>query len=125
MSNLHFCDKCQRGYLAEQGHECPNEPLLKIQVTEASPLRLFPVQDWAYVAAATIEEAGAWHEREHPGEDVDRDYCDEVNADTLTMLDGDPDDPAAPTITMRTEMDRMLTAGETPPFMVAIDGHYA
>jgi hypothetical protein len=130
MSNLHFCEKCQSGYLAGQGHDCPAAPLLKIQVPEALPLRLFFVQDWVYVAAATLEEAAAWHEREFssPGETVDRDDCYEVNADQLTMRDGDPDDPgfaAAPVITMRTEMDRMLAAGETPPFMVAIDGHYA
>jgi len=26
MSNLKFCDKCQHGYLAEDGDDCPAEP---------------------------------------------------------------------------------------------------
>jgi hypothetical protein len=126
MSNLQFCEKCQRGYLAEQGHNCPVAPLLKIQVPEAPVLRLFQVQDWAYVAAYSPADAIAWHEREY-GE-TDPDYCDEIDADKTTMRDGDPDDPnfvTAPVITMRAEMDRMLAGGEVPPFLVAVDGHYA
>ena len=27
MSNLNFCEKCQSGYLTEDGHDCPNTPL--------------------------------------------------------------------------------------------------
>jgi len=125
MSNLQFCEQCGSGYLTEQGHRCQGAPLLKLQVTEAlPPLRLFLVQDWAYVAAYSREEAMDWHRHEFSDEEVDPDYCDEVSAE-LTMRDGDPDDQNAPTITMRTEMDRMLTAGHTPPFLVAVDGHYA
>lgn len=87
-------------------------------------LRLFRVNDWAFVAARTLEEAKDWHRREYPGEEIDDDWCEEEAIDQ-PMHDGEVGDTEAPIITMREEIKRQLAAGEIPPFLVATDGHYA
>src|SRR3990167_10652457 len=65
MSNLMFCEKCQSGYLREDGHVCPNEPLLPVAGGQVE--RIVGCLCATLCYANEMDFATAKDKRHHPG----------------------------------------------------------
>lgn len=78
--------------------------------TTTDTIKVFQVDDWAYVAAKSAKEAAAFIESD-PGrpEDPDERELDEVT----------------PTGNLQTLLQKHIDSGEGFPALIAIDGHYA
>jgi hypothetical protein len=79
----------------------------------------FQVNDWAFVAARNIEDAIKWHEKEFPGEEVDRDWCGPIFAQKPIRIEG------AGLTSLEKIAGEELAKGTSLPFLAGIDGHYA
>lgn len=73
-------------------------------------LKVFQVDDWAYVAAKTAEEAAAFIEAEpgRPEDPKERELVDVTPTGNLLVL-----------------LQAHLDSGEASPALIAIDPHYA
>lgn len=73
-------------------------------------IKVFQVDDWAYVAAQSAEEAAAFIEDNpgRPDDQEDRELDEVTPADNLLVL-----------------LEKHIKSGEGFPALIAIDGHYA
>lgn len=78
----------------------------------ADTIRVFQIDDWAYVAAKSPEDAAAFVSKEYDRpEDQDERELEEVNLAHNAKLD--------------TFMKEFILSGKSVPALIAIDGHYA
>ena len=75
-------------------------------------IKVFQVDDWAYVAALSAEEAASFIEKDYDRpEDPDERELDEINPSCDAKL--------------ADFLQKFIESGETIPALIAIDGHYA
>jgi len=78
----------------------------------AVTIRVFQVDDWAYVAAKSPEDAAAFIAKDYDRpEDPDERELDEVNPERDAKLDA--------------FLKQFIQSGKAVPALIAIDGHYA
>lgn len=93
-----------------QLQDTANKKLEKIVTMVTDRIKVFQVDDWAYVAAKSAEEAASFIESE-PGRPADP---DERELDQIT-----------PTGNLLAALQKHMQSGEGVPALIAIDNHYA
>jgi hypothetical protein len=80
-------------------------------------IKVFQVDDWAYVAARNAEEAGSFVEAEYDRPDDPEEREIEERSVEMKM--------AWLGITAKQYIEDILKVGEPIPSLIAIDGHYS